>query len=65
MRVVVKQKDCEEADERVKAANESVDRIETYIKTQNDALVDLEEKATKLEKKAAIETENSKLKQLL
>ena len=54
MRVAVKQKDCEEADERVKAANESADRIEAYIKTQNDTLIDLEEKATKLEKKAAI-----------
>lgn len=54
MRVAVKQKDCEEADERVKVANESADRIEAYIKTQSDTLVDLEEKATKLERKAEI-----------
>ena len=30
------------------------DRIEAYIKTQSDTLVDLEEKATKLERKAEI-----------
>ena len=44
MRVVVKQMDYEEADERVKEANERADRIEAYIKTQSDTLVDLEEK---------------------
>ncbi len=54
MRVAVKQMDYEEADERVKEANERADRIEAYIKTQSDTLVDLEEKATKLEKKAEI-----------
>ena len=54
MRVAVKQMDYEEADERVKEANERADRIEAYIKTQSDALVDLEEKATKLERKAEI-----------
>lgn len=54
MRVAVKQMDYEEADERVKEANERADRIETYIKTQSDTLVDLEEKATKLERKAEI-----------
>ena len=54
MRVTVKQMDYEEADERVKEANERADRIEAYIKTQSDALVDLEEKATKLERKAEI-----------
>ena len=48
MRVAVKQMDYEEADERLKEANERVDRIEAYIKTQSDTLVDLEEKATKL-----------------
>ena len=52
MRVAVKQMDYEEADERLKEANERVDRIEAYIKTQSDTLVDLEEKATKLERKA-------------
>ena len=46
MRVAVKQMDYEEADERLKEANERVDRIEAYIKTQSDTLVDLEEKAT-------------------
>lgn len=54
MRVAVKQKDCEEADERVKVANENAGRIEAYIKKQNDVLVELEEKVTKLEKKAVI-----------
>ena len=54
MRVAVKQMDYEEADERVKEANERADRIEAYIKTQCDALVDLEEKATKMERKAEI-----------
>ena len=54
MRVAVKQTDYEEADERVKEANERADRIEAYIKTQSDTLVDLEEKATKLERKAEI-----------
>ena len=33
-------------------ANERADRIEAYIKTQSDTLVDLEEKATKLERRA-------------
>ena len=46
--------DYEEADERVKEANERADRIEAYIKTQSDTLVYLEEKATKMEKKAEI-----------
>lgn len=54
MRVAVKQMDYEEADERVKEANERADRIEAYIKTQSDTLVDLEEKATRLERKAEI-----------
>lgn len=54
MRVAVKQMDYEEADERVKDANERADRIEAYIKTQSDSLVDLEEKATKLERRAEI-----------
>lgn len=54
MRVAVKQLDYEEADERVKEACERADRIEAYIKTQSDTLVDLEEKATKLERKVEI-----------
>lgn len=54
MRVAVKKMDYEEADERIKEANERVDRIEVYIKTQSDTLVDLEEKATKLERKVEI-----------
>ena len=54
VRVAVKQMDYEEADERVREANEQADRIEAYIKTQSDTLVDLEEKATKLERKAEI-----------
>ena len=54
MRVEVKKMDYEEADERVKEANERADRIEAYIKTQSDTLVDLEEKTTKLERKAEI-----------
>jgi len=54
MRVAVKQMDYEEADERVKEANERADRIKAYIKTQSDTLVDLEEKAMKLERKAEI-----------
>lgn len=54
MRVAVKQMDYEEADERVKEADERADRIEAYIKSQSDTLVDLEEKATKLERKAEI-----------
>ena len=54
MRVAVKQMDYEEADERVKEANERAGRIEAYIKTQSDTLVDLKEKATKLERKAEI-----------
>ena len=52
MRVAVKQMDYEEADERVKEANERADKIEAYIKTQSDTLVDLEEKTMKLERKA-------------
>lgn len=39
--------DYEEADERA-------DRIEAYIKTQSDILVDLEKKTTKQERKAEI-----------
>lgn len=54
MRVAVKQRDYKEVDERVKEANERAERIEAYIKTQSDTLVDLEEKATKLERKAEI-----------
>lgn len=54
MRVAVKQMDYQEADERVKEANERADRIEAYIKIQSDTLVDLEEKAMKLERKAEI-----------
>lgn len=54
MRIAVKQMDYEEADERVKEANERADRIEAYIKTQSDTLMDLEKKATKLERKAEI-----------
>lgn len=54
MRVAVKQMDYEEADERVKEANERADKIEAYIKTQSDTLVDLEEKTMKLERKAEI-----------
>lgn len=54
MQVAVKQLDYEEADGRVKEANERADRIEAYIKTQSDTLLDLEEKATKLERKAEI-----------
>lgn len=54
MRVAVKQMDYEEADERIKEANERADRLEAYIKTQSDMLVDLEEKATKLERRAEI-----------
>lgn len=54
MRVAVKQMDYEEVDGRVKEANERADRIEAYIKTQSDTLLDLEEKATKLERKAEI-----------
>ena len=47
IRVVVQQVDYEEADERA-------DRIEAYIKTQSDILVDLEKKTTKQERKAEI-----------
>lgn len=54
MRVAVKQMDYEEADERIKEANERADRLEVYIKTQSDTLVDLEEKTMKLERKAEI-----------
>lgn len=54
IRVAVKQVDYEEADERVKEANERADRIEAYIKTQSDILVDLEKKTTKQERKAEI-----------
>lgn len=45
----------EKVDKRVKEANEQAGRIEAYIKTQSDTLVDLENKATKLERKAEIE----------
>ena len=54
MRVAVKQMDYEEVDERIKEANERADRIEAYIKIKSDTLVDLEEKTTKLERKAEI-----------
>lgn len=54
MRIAVKQMDYEEADERIKEANERADKIEAYIKTQSDTLVDLEEKTMKLERKAEI-----------
>ena len=54
MWVAVKKMDYVEVDERVKEANERADRIEAYIKTQSDTLVDLEEKTTKLERKAEI-----------
>lgn len=54
IQVAVKQVDYEEADERVKEANERADRIEAYIKTQSDILVDLEKKTTKQERKAEI-----------
>ena len=52
--LAVKQMDYEKANERVKEANERADRIEAYIKTQSDTLVDLEDKATKLERKARL-----------
>lgn len=52
MRVAVKQMDYEKANERVKEANERADRIEAYIKAKSDTLVDLENKATKPERKA-------------
>lgn len=54
MRAAVKQMDYEEVDKRVKEANERADRIEAYIKTQSNTLVDLENKAMKLERKAEI-----------
>lgn len=54
MRVAVKQMDYEKVDDRVKEANERADRIEAYIKTQSNTLVDLEEKTMKLERKAEI-----------
>lgn len=54
MRVAVKQMDYEKIDKRVKGANERVDRIEAYIKNQSNTLADLENKATKLERKAEI-----------
>lgn len=54
MRVAVKKMDYVEADEWVKEVNERAGRIEAYIKTQSDTLVDLEEKTTKLERKAEI-----------
>lgn len=54
MQVAVKQMDYEEVDGRVKKANERADKIEAYIKSKSDALIDLEEKATKLERKAEI-----------
>lgn len=54
MRVAVKQMDYEEVDKWVKEANERVKRIEVYIKTQTDTLMNLEEKATKLERRAEI-----------
>ncbi len=54
MRLAVKQMDYEEVDERVKEANERADRIEAYIKTQSNTLVNLEEKTTKLERRAEI-----------
>lgn len=54
MRVAVKQMDYEAVDKRVKEANERADRIKAYIKTQSNTLVDLENKATKLERKAEI-----------
>lgn len=54
MRVAVKQMDYEEVDKRVKEANERADRIEAYIKNQSNTLVDLENKAMKLERKAEI-----------
>lgn len=46
--------DYEEVDKRVKEANVRADRIEAHIKTQSNTLVDLEDKATKLERKAEI-----------
>lgn len=54
MKVAVKQMDYEKANERVKEANERADRIEAYIKAKSDTLVDLENKATKPERKAEI-----------
>ena len=54
MRVVLKQMDYEDAGERVKDANEQVDRIKVYIKMQSNTLVDLEKKVTKLERKTEI-----------
>ena len=54
MRAAVKQMDYEKVDKRVKEANERVDRNEAYIKTQSNTLVDLENKAMKLERKAEI-----------
>lgn len=41
-------------DELKEQANERADRIEAYIKTQSDTLVDLGNKATKLERRAEI-----------
>lgn len=54
MQIAVKQMDYEEVDGRIKEANERADKIEAYIKTKSDTLVDLEEEAMKLERKAEI-----------
>ena len=74
MRVAVKQMDYEEADERLKEANERVDRIEAYIKTQmvyemargsggnetlRDKLID------GMYENEQLKTENSKLRETL
>ena len=66
MRVAVKQMDYEEADERVKEANERADKIEAYIKTQSDTLVDLEEKTIDvMYENEQLKAENSKLRETL
>ncbi len=46
--------DYEEADKRVKEADERADRIEAYIKTKSDEVLVLEKKELELERKAKI-----------
>ncbi len=48
------QEDYEEVTEKVCEANARAERMETHIKTQRDTIVDLEEQATELQRKANI-----------
>lgn len=52
--LAVREMDYEEADKKAREASERADKIEAYVRTQSNVLVDLEERQTELSKKAEL-----------